>query len=65
MSVDGGGGDPAAAGEAADDLYDFSGLSINDFSLLQKGLMMATAGGLSGALQLLRLLPSLTLCFQV
>lgn len=47
MSVEEG-GDYAAA-EAADDLYDFSGLSINDFSLLQKGLMMATAGGLSGA----------------
>ena len=43
-------GDRAAvAAEAADDLYDFSGLSVNDFGLLQKGLMMATAGGLRGA----------------
>ena len=44
-------GDRAAvAVEAADDdLYDFSGLSVNDFGLLQKGLMMATAGGLRGA----------------
>lgn len=42
-------GDHAAAVEVADDLYDFSGLSINDFSLLQKGLMMATTGRLQGA----------------
>ena len=44
-------GDRAAvAVEAADDdLYDFSGLSVNDFGLLQKGLMMATTGRLQGA----------------
>ena len=46
----GGGGGSGPGGEAAvdDDLYDFSGLSINDFSLLQRGLMMAT-GGIQGA----------------
>ena len=46
----GGGGPGGGPGCEAveDDLYDFSGLSINDFSLLQRGLMMAT-GGIQGA----------------
>ena len=44
-----GAGEHAAAAEATDDLYDFSGLSVNDFTLLKTGLMMATAGGLTGA----------------
>jgi hypothetical protein len=33
---------------ASEDIYDFSGLSLNDLSLLQRGLVMATSGGGGG-----------------
>ena len=33
----------SSSGCVEDDLYDFSGLSLNDLSLLQRGLMMATS----------------------